>query len=190
MLWHVETAGWSLVGFEHINGRHADYTPTSTDLPLVVDTLERLAAIHCPDLPLRVAEQRWSSYVDDPAMLDHLRGDALLHTDFNDQNVLITEGQARFVDWAWATRGAAWLDPALWVIWLIAAGSHHPAQAESWAARTTAWHTAPTPALNTFADANANLWHEIAGNNPDTWTSRMLNAAKQWTAYRTGRYTD
>lgn len=74
---------------------------------------------------------------------------------------------------------------ALWVIWLIAAGSHEPARAENWAARTAAWHTAPTPALNAFAAANANLWCEIAGDNPDTWTSRMTDAADQWAAYRT-----
>lgn len=184
VLWHVEAAGWSLVAFEHIDGRHADYTPTSTDLPLVVDALERLSATPCPDLPLRRAEQRWSTYVQDPSMLDHLRGDALLHTDFNNQNVLITDDQARFVDWAWATRGAAWIDPALWVIWLIAAGHQEPAQAEAWAARTTAWHTAPTPALTVFATANAKLWREIAGDNPDAWTARMVDAANQWVAYR------
>jgi hypothetical protein len=184
VLWHLENADWSLVAFEHLDGRHADYTPTSADIPLIVDALERLAAIPCPDLPLRVAEQRWSAYIDDPSMLDALRGDALLHTDFNNQNVLITHGQARFVDWAWATRGAPWIDPALWVIWLIAAGGHTPASAESWAARTTVWHTAPTPALNTFADANAKLWRDIAGDNPDAWTTRMTDAANQWAAYR------
>lgn len=184
VLWQVEAAGWDLVGFEHIDGRHADFTPTSADLPLVVNALERLAAIPCPELPLRMAEQRWSTYIDDPSMLDHFRGDALLHTDFNNQNVLIADGQARFVDWAWATRGAPWIDPALWVIWLIAAGSQEPAQAESWAARTTAWRTAPVPALNAFADANARLWREIAGDNADSWTSRMTNAADQWATYR------
>jgi hypothetical protein len=187
VLWHIEAAGWSLVAFEHINGRHADFTPTSADVPLVVDALERLGTIPCPDLPLRVAEQRWAAYIKDPSMLDHLRGDALLHTDFNNQNVLIADDRARFVDWAWATRGASWLDPALWVIWLIAAGGHEPAQAESWAARVAAWHTAPIPALNAFADANATLWREIAGDNPDTWTSRMVDAADQWATYRAVR---
>lgn len=184
VLWHVEVSGWSLVGFEHIDGRHADYSPTSTDLPLVVDTLKHLGTIPCPDLPLRLAEQRWAAYIEDPSMLDHLRGNTLLHTDFNNHNVLITDGQARFVDWAWATRGAAWVDPALWVIWLIAAGGHEPATAESWAARAGTWHTAPIPGLNAFADANAKLWREIAGNNPDTWTSRMVNAADKWATYR------
>jgi hypothetical protein len=184
VLWHVEATGWSLIGFEHIDGRHADFAPTSADLPLVVDALEHLGTIPSPELPIRVAEQRWSAYVDDPSMLDHLRGDTLLHTDFNNQNVLIANGRARFVDWAWATRGAAWIDPALWIIWLIAAGGHDPARAESCAARIAAWHTAPIPALKIFADANARLWREIAGDNPDTWTSGMVNASTQWAEYR------
>jgi hypothetical protein len=94
VLWHIETAGWNLVAFEHIDGRHSDYTPTPTDLPLVVDALERLGAIPCPDLPLRIAEQRWSAYLEDPSMLDHLRGNALLHTDFNNLNVLIADDLA------------------------------------------------------------------------------------------------
>jgi hypothetical protein len=114
VLWHVETAGWSLVGFEHIDGRHADFTPTPP-------------------------------------------------------------------------RGAAWIDPALWVIWLIAAGEHDPARAESWAARVSAWHTAPNTGLTVFADANARLWREIAGDNPDEWTTRMVSAAARWAAYRDRR---
>jgi hypothetical protein len=184
VLWHTAEAGWSLVAFEHIDGRHVDYSPTSPDLPLVVDALETLAAIPCPDLPLRVAEQRWAAYVEDKSVLEQFRGPALLHTDFNDQNILIADGRARFVDWAWATRGAAWIDPALWVIWLISAGGHEPSQAEAWAARTGAWHTAPHAALNAFADANAKLWHEIGGSDPDPWTARLVTAADRWRAYR------
>lgn len=180
VLWHVEAHGWSLVGFEHIDGRHADFEPASPDLPLVVDALERLAAIPCPDLPLRLAEHRWAAYVGDQAVLDDFRGTALLHTDFNNLNVLVASGQARLVDWAWATKGAGWIDPALWVIWLIAAGNQTPGQAESWAARLSAWHTAPTAALNAFAVANARLWREIAADNPDSWTVRMVKAASQW----------
>ena len=187
VLWHIEAAGWSLVGFEHIDGRHADFSATSADLPLTVDALERLGTIPCPDLPLRVAEQRWSTYVEDQSVLGHLRGEALLHTDFNNLNVLIADDRAWFVDWAWATRGAAWIDPALWVIWLIAAGGHDPAQAESWGARVPAWHTAPSGVVTAFAAANARLWREIAGDRPDAWTSRMVDAAERWTAYRVGR---
>lgn len=38
-------------------------------------------------------------------------GDTLLHMDLRSDNILITAtGEARFVDWPWAARGAAWLD--------------------------------------------------------------------------------
>jgi hypothetical protein len=184
VLWHVEECGWSLVGFEYIDGRHADFSPMSPDLELVADALERLGWIPCPDVPLRLAEQRWAAYVDDQSALDAFRGTALLHTDFNNLNVLVADGRAVFVDWAWATRGAAWIDPALWVIWLIAVGGHTPAQAESWATRVKAWHTASDAAVDAFAVANVKLWREIAGDAPDPWTARMVDAAGLWQAHR------
>lgn len=37
LLWHTEIDGWSLLGFRAAAGRHADYSPGSTDLPKVVD---------------------------------------------------------------------------------------------------------------------------------------------------------
>jgi aminoglycoside phosphotransferase (APT) family kinase protein len=79
----------------------------------------------------------------------------LLHTDWNNANVLIGE-QTWLVDWGWATRGAPWLDAAYWIIWLIAAG-HKPAAAEGHAAQVPAFSTAPVDAVTTFARVrNAN----------------------------------
>ncbi|MGW2525384.1 hypothetical protein ACWC09_52425 [Streptomyces sp. NPDC001617] len=40
----------------------------------------------------------------------------------------MTASNALFVDWGWASTGAAWIDLALWLLWLIAHG-HTPAQA-------------------------------------------------------------
>jgi hypothetical protein len=34
LFWHLELGGWSLLGHEVVNGRHADYAPGSPDLPL------------------------------------------------------------------------------------------------------------------------------------------------------------
>jgi hypothetical protein len=42
-----------------------------------------LAAVSCPDLPVKQARQRWAAYVDREADLDLLDGDALLHTDLD-----------------------------------------------------------------------------------------------------------
>jgi hypothetical protein len=42
------------------------------------------------------------------------------------------DGRAHLVDWAWASRGADWLDAAYWVVWLMAARVLDAARA--WAA--------------------------------------------------------
>ncbi|MFD3511276.1 hypothetical protein [Nocardia sp. NPDC058666] len=49
---------------------------------------------------------------------DAFDGDALLHTDWFPTNVLVPGDGVRVVDWAWASRGAAWIDAALWAVWL------------------------------------------------------------------------
>ncbi|MEU5424047.1 aminoglycoside phosphotransferase [Streptomyces olivoreticuli] len=186
LLWNIQTAGWHLLAFEAIDGHHADYTPQSPDLPKVADTLRRLGDVPCPEIELRHAEQRLHDYVDRQADAELFAGNALLHTDLNNENVLVADEQALLVDWAWATRGGAWLDAGYWVIWLMAAGGHTPLTAEKCAARVPAWHTAPREGVDAFAAANANLWEEIAGDAPDAWTSRMLGAARRWSAYRSG----
>jgi hypothetical protein len=170
------------VGFEQVPGGPADYTPGSPDLPIVLDCLRLLQAIPAPDLPLKRAEHRWRAYVDDPADLEQFAGNSLLHTDFNPDNVLIAH-RAYLVDWAWPTRGARWIDPALWALWLIAAG-HTPDQAESHAARLLSAKTAPAPALTAFVKANRRLWTEIATDDPDPWTAQVAEAAERWDRHR------
>jgi Ser/Thr protein kinase RdoA (MazF antagonist) len=104
--------------------------------------MRRLAATSCPDLPLKRAEERWAGYVESAVALELLRGDTLLHTDHNPMNVLIADAAVHLVDWAWPTRGAAWIDPACLALRLMAAG-HGPAEAEACAARVPAWAEAP-----------------------------------------------
>ncbi|MFF8309243.1 phosphotransferase family protein [Streptomyces lydicus] len=182
LLWRINRGQWDLLGFEDINGRHADYAPGSADLPLIADAMRRLGEIPCPDLPLKKMSDRLRSYVDDTAVLASFDGDCLLHTDWNHANVLVTD-RARLVDWAWASRGAGWIDPALWVIWLISCG-HTPAEAEQWASRVPAWAGPPPEAVDAFAAASARLWDEIAGADPDEWTRRIQSAASTWSTHR------
>jgi hypothetical protein len=186
LLWHVEEEGWVLLGFEALAGHHADYAPGSADLPEVAALLRRLGNVRCPGVELREVGQRLAAYVDHPADAEHFAGDALAHTDLNNENVIVNGSSARLVDWAWASRGAAWLDAAYWTVWLIAAGGHAPASAETWAARVPAWHTARREALTAFAQATANLWEDIAGPDPDPWTARILRASREWARYREG----
>jgi aminoglycoside phosphotransferase (APT) family kinase protein len=60
-------------------------------------------------------------------------GDALVHTDLNPANLIVTSGGLRIVDWAYATKAAPWVELALLVQWLIGSG-HTPGQAEDWLA--------------------------------------------------------
>ncbi|MFE7116322.1 phosphotransferase family protein [Streptomyces sp. NPDC057654] len=182
--WRVEAGGWDLVAFDALSGRQADYSPSSEDLPLVAATLERLSALRAPDgVELKRAEHRLRNYAPASA-LGHFAGDALLHTDPNPGNILVGRGQAWLVDWAWATRGAPWLDAGYWVVWLIAEGGHPPASAEQWATRIPAFRAVRPAAVDAFAAANENVWAEIAEHDPDPWTHRVHTAAKTWAAHR------
>jgi len=183
LLWQTEVGGWNLLAFDYIAGRHADYSPGSDDLPRVIKVMDLLGQITCPDLPLKRAEQRWASHFEDISTAELLRGDSLLHTDFNPVNVLITADSTYLIDWAWPTRGAAWIDPACLVLRLMAAG-HTAAEAETWAAHNAAWINAPSDGVTTFAHANRNMWREIADADPQPWKQRMAAVATNWAEYR------
>lgn len=157
--------------------------PGLNDLPKVVDVMSALGRIPCPDLPLKQAEQRWADYVHDDSALSLLRGDSLLHTDFNPLSILISSEDKHIVDWAWPTRGAAWIDPACFVLRLMAAG-HTPAGAESWAARTAAWTTVPTEGITMFAEASRRMWEQIAQSDPQPWKKQLARVARHWADYR------
>jgi hypothetical protein len=184
LLWHIQAAGWDLLGFELVDGRIADYAPGSTDLPLVTNALAELAATECPDIPLLDCAARYAAYTDEPELF---AGDALLHTDMAPHNMLVdgqNAGVAHLIDWAWPTRGAAWVDPAVWVIRLIDAG-HTPRTAEDWAARLSAWQAASRSTMTAFAGANAVMWEEIAANSPHAeWQKSMAVSARLWADYR------
>ena len=181
LLWHAEDAGWDLLAFDYIPGaRHADYTPGSPDLLHVGDVMNRLHQIPCPDLPVKDATQRWAAYLGDSSCL---AGDTLLHTDFNRLNILLSPAGTWIIDWAWPTRGAAFIDPACFLLRLIAAG-HTPASAERWASRCDGWHQADPDAIAAFATAGARLYAEIARDDPQPWKQCLATAATQWAPYR------
>ncbi|MCA1222206.1 aminoglycoside phosphotransferase [Streptomyces sp. 8L] len=174
--WHLEVDGWSLLGYEVVDGRHADYTPGSPDLPLVEATLAELQQIKAPaDIEIKDATDRWAEYA--PLGTAHyFGGDALLHTDFAPDNVLITGGRARLVDWAWPTRGAAWIDPGALALRLMEAG--HPLEsAVAFAGRFVSWRDAEPTALAAFGSATAALWREVAAADGSPWKLNMAERA-------------
>ncbi|MFZ3562902.1 aminoglycoside phosphotransferase [Streptomyces sp. BH097] len=185
LLWTISDDQWTLLGYERLEGRSAEYGPHSEDLPLVAEALTTLSTVQAPaGLDLKEIGQRLTDYLDIPGEAELLRGNTLLHTDWHPDNVLVVEGAARVVDWAWPTRGAPWIDTAYWLIWLVASG-HEPAAAELWAAKNPAWSTAPARALEVFATAQKRLWAEIADEAPDiAWMRNLADAAHRWSAHR------
>ncbi len=181
MFWQVEVGGWNVLGFEHVQGRHADYSLGSPDLPKVAEIVRLLGHIPCPVLPLKRVEQRWAGFAD-KSMLELLEGDYLLHTDLAPHNILVN-GRAHLIDWAWPTRGPAWVDVALLVVHLIDAG-HTPAQAADWVQQFPSWQHASVEAIDAFTAANCRMWQEIAQNDPVPWKKQMAAAAQLWMKYR------
>ncbi|WP_406395931.1 aminoglycoside phosphotransferase [Streptomyces sp. NBC_00887] len=176
LYWHLAVDGWSILGYEVIDGRHADYSPGSADLSLVAAALAELQGIAAPaDVDIKDAADRWADYAP-PGTLHHFEGKTLLHTDFAPDNVLITQGRARLVDWAWPTRGAAWIDPGALVLRLMDAG-HSAEQAIAFADRFPSWCNAAPEVLAAFGAATATLWREIAEQDSDEWKQGMAEHA-------------
>ena len=183
LLWRAVDAGWNLLAFEYIPGaRHADYTPGSRDLPHVTAVMDRLHRIPCPDLPVMDATRRWAAYLDSEAITS-LAGDTLLHTDFDPLDILMTPTATWIAGWAWPTCGAAFIDPASFLLRLIANG-HSPASAEYWASQCVSWMNAPRHGVDAFALASARLHEEIARKDPQPWKKQLARAARQWAIYR------
>ena len=189
LLWHFEEAGWNVLGYEYADGRHADYSPGSPDLDRLVQLMEVLSAIQVLDdpKPFKRAEDRWKPYVDDPETVAVFAGPVLTHSDWTPDNVLVSEHRAWLIDWAWPTLGAAWTDPACWILRLMASGGHTVHEAEGQASRLPAFQAADPAHIDLFATANVRLWDEIAQSSTSAWTTKMAQAARSWAACRQAR---
>ncbi|MFJ3981354.1 hypothetical protein [Streptomyces fungicidicus] len=149
----------------------ADYSPGSADLPLVAAAVAELQEVTAPaGVPSKAAEQRWATHAP-PGTAALFAGDTLLHTDLAPHSVLVND-RAHIIDWAWPTRGAAFIAPAILILRLIEAG-HTPADADAIARRFPSWRTAPAYATQAFAAANAAVWKEIAHTDTAPWKTAM-----------------
>ena len=190
LLWQFEEAGWHVLGYEHVEGRHADYSPDSPDPDALVPVMLTLGDVDVPDPgPFKRAEDRFKTYVDDPDVLSIFSGSTLQHTDWVPQNVLIAD-RPYLIDWAWPTLGAAWMDPAYFLLRLMASG-YTLTQAERWAARFPAFAEADPRHIDVFAAANVRMWDEIetqaTGHRMRTWMRGVLAASREWDEHRRGR---
>ncbi|WP_234045086.1 protein kinase [Streptomyces adelaidensis] len=182
--WHAEDESWIVLGFEAVEGRSSDFGPDSADLSSVVELIDCIGKLQLPPVAEDWPETRWDPFVRDDSEAELLRGDALLHTDINPSNLLVGPVGMWAVDWAWPTRGAAFIDPAILALQLVSAG-HSPESAESWASRCTAWRDAEPQAIDAFAAAQLRLYRVALGRKPDQpWLHDMVSAARSWVDHR------
>lgn len=184
--WDEVIAGWVVLAFDDVGGRHADLAPGSADVAAVVETVAGLAAVltpcPVPDVPdaddeLAGLVHGWRELATsseppsdawvrrnldrlaatETAWLSAADGRTLLHGDINRSNLLITGGRAALVDWGQPVCGAAWIDIADLIPHLILAG-HTPAAAEAAVADALDAVGAVPEAVTSYAVAFAGYW--------------------------------
>ncbi|MGI5530431.1 phosphotransferase [Streptomyces syringium] len=160
--WRIAADGWELLGFEHVEGRHADLSPGSADLPMVAEMLGTAQTVRAPRgaaVP-RFAD-RWTRFLG-PGELRLLDGETLLHTDTHPHNLMVTDDRAYLVDWATPALGPAWVDVAYTAVRLLEADCV-PDDVRKWAARFDCWTSADPRAVAAFVSANCRQWETVVG---------------------------
>ncbi|MGW4883116.1 hypothetical protein [Streptomyces murinus] len=184
LLWDVEAEEWLVLGYEAVDGRPAHFEPGSADLPLVVDLVARIGRVPLPAFARDWTETRWDRFAATGSEAGLFRGDTLLHTDINPSNMLVAGRRVWAVDWAWPTRGAGFIDPALLVVQLVASG-HTAAEAEKWAAQVPAWREAEPEAVDAFAAAGLRMYRARTRRRPaEEWLTAMVRAYEAWASHR------
>jgi hypothetical protein len=177
LLWQFDAAEWRVVGFEFVSGRQAVYTPGSPDLNLVAAAVEDLATRECPPSVMLRVDDRYKAL---DVRAEVFAGTSLLHCDLNPDNVLITaDGAARIVDWAFVSRGAAWLDFGFMVPWLLRAG-HSPASAEAWLGQFPLWKGADLEHVDLFASLLDQTWARRNVEGAPAWLIEYAGLVRTW----------
>ncbi|WP_433241517.1 aminoglycoside phosphotransferase family protein [Streptosporangium sp. CA-135522] len=189
--WHGTAAGWVILIFDDIDGRHPDLTPGSPDIFTVASALSDMAALLTPNplphLPLAsISRARllhgWGDLATSPphdlggweqrhlqALTDletlwvrHADGTTLVHGDIRPDNLLITsDATAAVVDWAQPCQGAAWQDIADLIPHMIMAG-HSPQTAEKALIGLSVWDLAEPDVITSYAAAFAGYWTRMS----------------------------
>ncbi|MGI5205975.1 hypothetical protein ACQEU6_30925 [Spirillospora sp. CA-108201] len=179
--WNAEAEGWLVLGFEHVPGRRPDYSPGSPDLDLVAEAVELLQTTPPPAVVDRPVTTRWAGIGGD---VSPMAGTALLHTDINANNVIITPGETVYlVDWAFVSHGAAWVEMGQMIPWLLSAG-HTPSSAEGWLSQFAAWREADPASIDQYARLHEAVWTHRHEKFPAAWMRPYLEDVRTWARYR------
>ncbi|MEU6849009.1 phosphotransferase [Actinacidiphila alni] len=173
LLDRVTVAGWDLLVFEYVDGRHADLTHCSADTALVARALERMQGVTAGGLAPRLAN-RYAHVLSDAEQL-LLAGDALLHTDTNPHNLLIGPAGAHVVDWAMVAAGPAWVDVALTAVRLMEADWSAEA-ALAWADQFPSWQAADPVAVAALVAGVCRDWESRLGPSSARPSNRRYEA--------------
>ncbi|MEU5784007.1 aminoglycoside phosphotransferase, partial [Micromonospora lupini] len=98
--------------------------------------------------------------------------------------LIVTPLGLRIVDWAWATKAAAWVELALLVQWLIGSG-HRAKQAEEWLTQLPAWTATDRQVLDHFAAKNAAKWAVKSRQSAELWVHDLALWTGEWANHRT-----
>ncbi|MGW8330563.1 phosphotransferase [Streptomyces sp. NPDC055897] len=154
-------AGWEVMAYDWVDGRHADLGPGSVDLPLVADVLLAAQEITVPHFLHNPLAARLTPFLES-SEVPLLDGGALLHTDTNPHNLLVGENRAWMVDWAMWAQGPAWVDVAYTAVRLMEADT--PAdEALGWAAQFPSWQRADPAAVAAFVAGSCRQWEAQVG---------------------------
>lgn len=140
LLWSLDE-DWMVLGIEHCAGRLPAHPWQTSDLESALAALTTCAQVLTPLPPDLEVASFGEEFQDLPGHWDHVRrsrpeqphlaeaaalaatfdevtdGDALVHTDLRDDNVMIVaDGSARVCNWTWPARGAAWIDTVQFLI--------------------------------------------------------------------------
>lgn len=172
LLGAYDDGDWVALLLEDIGGQRPAVPWNDTDAQALARTLAVVASTAAPAQLPEFAEvanslTAWDSIAADPTGIspellarlpelldlqtvarDVTRGHALVHWDARNDNVLLRGGEAVLVDWAWACRGAQWLDTLLLTVDFVVQGGPPP---------------------EPFLDA-----HEVTATVPDEYLAAML----------------
>ncbi len=139
LLWSIDDE-WVVLGIEHDPGVLPERPWRPDQVEACLDALETTADLLTPpperlDLEDFLHEfpdmtTAWETLLADDPDLPHgaeaaaltarlpevTRGGTVVHTDVRGDNVLVADGKARFCDWNWLVRGAAWLDTVFFLL--------------------------------------------------------------------------
>ncbi|MEU1071891.1 MULTISPECIES: phosphotransferase [unclassified Streptomyces] len=160
--WRVRAGGWELLGFDWVEGRHAELGPGSSDAALVGEVLVAASAVGVPEwLTVPRLAARLAPHLE-TAEAALLWGDTLLHTDTNPHNLLVDGARAWLVDWAMPAKGPAWVDAAYTAVRLMEDGTA-PVEALEWLEQFPVWREADPAAVAAFVVGTCRAWEAIVG---------------------------